>query len=130
MNRFLDMDDIQAVHRNTMETEGGGGLALRDLSLAESAAAAPQASFAGEYLHEDVFSRAAALMFSLVCNHAFVDGNKRVGTLAALVYLEENGVEAYPQAEELEEVTLRVASGRMDKDELVEWFRRLGADGI
>lgn len=67
----------------------------------------------------------AALMFSLISNHGFVDGNKRVGTLAALVFLDVNGIEAYPPADQLERVALAVAAGQMSKQELIQFWAEL-----
>ena len=118
---FLDLNDVLRIHTSTIEEEGGRH-GIRDIALVESAVAAPRASFGGEYLHPDLASMAAAYMFSLVCNHGFVDGNKRVGTLSALVFLDCNGIIAFPPAQELERITLAVAKGEMDKDELVAWW--------
>lgn len=125
---FLDLNDVLAIHQNTVEHEGGGQ-GIRDIALIESAVAAPTASFGGHYLHPDLASMTAALMFSLVSNHGFVDGNKRVGTLAALVFLEVHGIEIYPPADQLERVTLAVASGQMSKDELVGFWSSLLTPG-
>lgn len=121
---FLDLNDILATHQNTVEHEGGGQ-GLRDIALVESAVAAPSATFSGEYLHSDLASMTAALMFSLISNHGFVDGNKRVGTLAALVFLDVNGIEAYPPADPLERVALAIAAGQMSKQELVQFWAEL-----
>lgn len=119
--RFLDVNDVLAIHHDTLEHEGGG-TGLRDIALVESAVAAPMASFAGQYLHPNLASMAASLKFSLIGNHGFVDGNKRVGTLAALVFLDVNGVERFPCAEELERMALGVASGGIGKDALTRWW--------
>jgi death-on-curing protein len=124
---FLDLTDVLAIHQDTVEHEGGGQ-GIRDIALIESAAAAPTASFAGQYLHPDLASMSAALMFSLVSNHGFVDGNKRVGTLAALVFLDVNGVDAYPPADQLEQIALAVASGQMSKEELIGFWSALLSD--
>ena len=69
----------------------------------------------------------AALMFALIGNHGFIDGNKRVGTLAALVFREVNGVEGFPPAPELETVAMTVARSEMDRESLAKWWR--GFDG-
>ena len=118
---FLDLNDVLQIHTSTIDEEGGSH-GIRDIALVESAVAAPRSSFGGEYLHPDLASMAAAYMFSLVCNHGFVDGNKRVGTLAALVFLDSNGVTAFPPAEELEQITMALARGELGKDELVAWW--------
>ncbi len=82
----------------------------------------PQQRFEGAYLHRTLGSMAAAYLFHLVQNHAFVDGNKRVGVLSALVFLHVNGVKKLPAPNALQAATLRVASGTMTKRALVEWM--------
>ena len=120
--RFLSVDDVLAIQQDTIEHEGGAA-GLRDAGLLESAVLMPQQQFGGEYLHPDLAAMAAAYLFHLVQNHAFQDGNKRVGALAALVFLSANGVEALPDPDELEAATMRVARSEMAKDELTEWLR-------
>ncbi|MBX3169211.1 MAG: type II toxin-antitoxin system death-on-curing family toxin [Candidatus Eremiobacteraeota bacterium] len=121
---FLDLNDVLVIHQNTLEHEGGAQ-GIRDIALVESAVAAPAASFGGQYLHPNIASMAAALMFSLVSNHGFVDGNKRVGTLATLVFRDVNGIEVYPPAHQLERVALAVASGQMNQEELRQYWSGL-----
>lgn len=65
----------------------------------------------------------AALMFALISNHGFVDGNKRVGTLAALVFRDINGEDTFPPSEELEATAFSVARGEMSRDELADWWK-------
>ena len=120
---FLNLDDVLHIHRNTIENEGGTD-GVREIALIDSAVAAPRASFGGEYLYEDLAGMTAAVMFSLISNHGFVDGNKRVGTLAALVFRSVNGEETYPPAGLLEGVALAVASGTMGRDDLTQWWRQ------
>ena len=86
--------------------------------------ARPAMTFGGEDLYEDVASKAAALMHSLVMNHAFVDGNKRVGAHAALTFVLINGYEPTITPKELEETTFAVARGEMDVEPLTIWFRQ------
>jgi death-on-curing protein len=76
-------------HQNQIDTYGGSH-GIRDIGLLESAIAQPEASFGGQYLHADIFQMAAAYIYHLVMNHPFVDGNKRVGLEAALIFLEIN----------------------------------------
>ena len=80
---FLDADDVLEIHAAQL-AEHGGSEGLRDRGLLESAIAQPTASFGGEFLHQDIFEIAAALHFSLVSNHPFVDGNKRTALVAML----------------------------------------------
>lgn len=121
--RFLSVDDVVAIHRDTIRHEGGSA-GLRDLGLLESAVLMPQQSFGGEYLHAGLPEMAAAYLFHLCRNHPFVDGNKRVSVLAMLIFLRVNGVEELPEPDELEAVALAVAAGEMGKAELTHWMRR------
>ena len=120
---FLNLDDILQIHRDTIFTEGGGD-GIRDIALVDSAVSAPKATFGGEYLHHDLAAMTAALMFALVSNHGFVDGNKRVGTLAALVFRDVNGEDVFPPSKELEAAAFSLARGEMSRDELADWWRQ------
>lgn len=119
--RFLSVQDVLAIHENTIRHEGGLA-GLRDPGLLESAVLMPQQRFGGEYLHSGLVEMAAAYHFHLCRNHAFHDGNKRVAVLAALIFLRVNGVETLPAPDELEAVTMEVASGARSKAELTEWL--------
>ena len=120
--RFLSVDDVLAIHQNTIANEGGLA-GLRDAGLLESAVLMPQQRFEGEYLHPDLAAMASAYWFHIAQNHTFHDGNKRAAVLAALVFLSINGLELLPPPEALEEMTMRVASGEADKAESTEWMR-------
>jgi len=120
--RFLSVDDVLAIQENTIAMEGGAS-GLRDSGLLESAVLMPQQQFGGEYLHEGLAAMAAAYLFHIAQNHAFYDGNKRAAALAALVFLQVNGVDALPEPDDLERVTLSVAAGEMSKDEVTDWMR-------
>ena len=111
---FLDVDDVIELHASQLELFGGGA-GLRDQGLLESAVAQPQASFGGHLAHDGLFAMAAAYLFHLVSNHPFVDGNKRIGLIAALVFLDLNGVSIAHPTEALYELTMGVAEGRIDK---------------
>src|SRR5437879_5621549 len=88
---FLTVADILGLHERLIEVYGGQP-GVRDHGLLESAVAMPQFTFGGAPLHDDIFSMAAAYLFHIVKNHPFLDGNKRAGTAAAIVFLELNGV--------------------------------------
>jgi death-on-curing protein len=79
---FLDLDHVLRTHHSLIETYGGAE-GIRDVGLLHSAIAMPQASFGGQFLHQDLFEMAAAYLYHIVQNHAFVDGNKRTGAAAA-----------------------------------------------
>ncbi|MBN1812662.1 MAG: Fic family protein [Anaerolineae bacterium] len=81
--RYLTVEEVLEINAEVM----GGGHALRDLGLLESAVARPQASAFGVDAYPDLATKAAALLHSLVLNHAFVDGNKRTAVLSTLVFL-------------------------------------------
>ena len=121
--QFLSLNDVLLIHQSTIEHEGGAH-GVRDITLVESAVAAPMASFGGDYLHPDLGSMAAAYMFSLINNHGFIDGNKRLGTLAAMVFLDNNGVLTLPDPQELEAAAMGTARGEMNKADLVSWWRQ------
>lgn len=120
--KFLTVDRIIRIHQDQV-TRYGGSLGIRDRGGLESAAAQPEATFGGEYLHQDVFEMAAAYLFHLVQNHAFIDGNKRVGAMAAFVFLLLNGYELDAGEEAFEELTMRVARGEAEKPEIAAFFR-------
>ena|SRR5215208_2650548 len=116
---FLTVDQILQIHQDQID-QYGGSPGVRDMTLVESAAGAPSSSFGGDFLHSDIYEMAAALLFALVQNHAFIDGNKRVGTAAALVFLKVNGILMEP---EFTDLVLRVASSQAKKNEVAEYFR-------
>jgi death on curing protein len=119
---FLDVEDVLEIH--TAQLDEHGGLAgIRDPNLLDSAVAQPKAQFGGEFLNQDLFEMAAALHVSLVLNHPFLDGNKRTALLAALTFLDINGIPIDRPVPELEEITRRVAEGQVDKNELAETLR-------
>lgn len=127
--RFLSLENILHIHDNTLAEEGGSP-GIRDLGLLESAVAMPQATFAGEYLHRGLSEMAAAYLFHICQNHAFVDGNKRAAAFSALLFLALNGIEdeALPPEAELERVTLAVAEGKISKSAVADWLRALGIE--
>jgi death-on-curing protein len=119
---FLTLDDILESHLNQIDTYGGSH-GIRDIGLLESAIAQPEASFGGQYLHADIFEMAAAYLYHLVMNHPFVDGNKRVGLEAALIFLEINDESLIANDDELVELVLKTTAGQIGKREIAEFFR-------
>lgn len=81
-------------------------------------------TFDGEDLYRDMAAKSAALMHSLIANHAFVDGNKRVGAHAAVVFLSINETEIRISSDDLEEVAMSVARGELSAEQLAIWFRQ------
>ena len=121
---FLTVEDVLELHALQLERFGGSA-GLRDQGLLESGVAQPQMMFGGEFVHADLFAMAAAYLFHLVQGHAFVDGNKRVGLLAALVFLDINGISIEGDSNTLYELTLAVAEGRAGKEEIAGVLRRI-----
>ena len=120
---FLSVDVVLKIHRRVIE-EFGGAVDLRDRGLLESAVAMPQSTFGGVDLHVGMPEKAAAYHFHLCANHPFMDGNKRVAVAAAEVFLLINGYELSASDNDIEELTLGVAAGRLSKDQVIEFFAR------
>ena len=119
---FLTVAQILRLHENTIRDHGGRA-ELRDEPLFLSAVAQPEATFGGNYLHEDLFHMAAAYFFHLSQNQAFSDGNKRVGLLAMFAFLEINGYELTVPDEQLYPKLLEVSEGYCNKEELAIFVR-------
>ena len=124
---FLDFDRVVRLHRSMAETYGGE-TGLRDINLLHSAVAMPQSSFGGKFLHHDLFEMAAAYLYHIVQNHPFVDGNKRTGAAAAIIFLAMNGVNLDADEDGLVDITLRAAQGISTKAEIAEFFRSITRD--
>ena len=119
---FLTLDEVLEIHHDQLARYGGAA-GVRDLGLLQSALAQPQATFSGRFLHADLFEMAAAYLFHLVQNHAFLDGNKRAGTVAAIVFLRMNEQELKVTNDELESLVLSVAQSQVDKAAITTFFR-------
>ncbi len=119
---FLSLPDVLLAHADQIARYGGDP-SVRDMGLLESAIAQPQATFGGTFLHEFPFHMAAAYLFHIVQNHPFVDGNKRSGAVAALLFLELNNIEIDAPAGSIYEQTIAVANGLAGKLELATFFR-------
>ena len=119
---FLSLAEILQIHRDQIERYGGAS-GIRDLGLLQSALAMPAAGFGGRYLHQDLFEMAAAYLFHLIQNHPFVDGNKRTGAVAAIIFLLVNDIELEADEEDLEKVVMEVAEGNMTKAVVADFFR-------
>lgn len=122
MINFLTLDDV--LERHVVQiARYGGSAGVRDRGMLESALAQPEATFGGQFLHADLYEMAAAYLFHMVMNHPFIDGNKRTGTEADLLFLDINGLEDTASDEELVELTLSVALGQCGKKEIAQFFR-------
>ena len=121
--RYLTLGEVVELHQRLL-AQTGGASGIRELGLLESALAQPKATFDGADLHPTLVDKAAALGFALVANHAFVDGNKRIGHAAMDVFLLLNGHEIDASVDEQERLMLDVASGAVDRAALAQWLSR------
>jgi len=119
---YLTVNELLLVHARLIQSTGGSR-GLRHLGLLESAVARPQATFAGEDLYPDLWRKASALMHSLVLNHPFVDGNKRVALTATGVFLDLNGYKMAATNQEVVDFTLSVIAGDLDLEAMATWFK-------
>jgi death-on-curing protein len=121
--QFLTLDEILLIHENQLKLYGGDS-GLRDLGLLQSALNMPSAGSGDEYFHKDLYEMAAAYLFHLVKNHAFVDGNKRVGFVASYVFLRINGIQVTASDKAYEEITLDTAQSKVDKSQIAVFFKK------
>jgi len=120
---FLSLAEVLEIHRDQIERYGGHP-GIRDLGLLQSALAMPAAGFGGKYLHGDLVEMSAAFLFHIAQNHPFIDGNKRTGTVAALVFLWLNGIELEADATKLEKLVIDVAQGKAGKNTIADFLRK------
>jgi death-on-curing protein len=120
--RYLRLGEVLELHRRLIATSGGSP-GLRDLRLLEGSLAQLRQTFSGVDLYPTLIEKAAVLGFSLIKNHPFVDGNKRVGHAALEVMLMLNGYELTASKESTEAVVLAVASGTLDRQAWTEWVK-------
>ena len=120
----LTVERVREIHQQVINRFGGSD-GLRDHSLLESAISAPQATFGGESLYEDMVEIAAAYLFYLCRNHPFIDGNKRVALGACIVFLKINGFKPKADGPEWESFTLNLAASRLDRDQTTGRLRTL-----
>jgi len=125
---YLTVEEVILLHSRLIQRTGGAG-GVRDLGLLESAVARPRASFGGEDLYPDLWSKAAALMHSLIHNHPFVDGNKRTAITAMGILLELNGYELAASNEAALTFTRRVLREKMELEEMASWAPAHVAEG-
>ena len=115
---FLTLEKVLELHQDQLNVYGGSS-GIRDMGLLQSAVAMPQASFGGEYLHEDLFAMAAAYLYHLVQNHPFVDGNKRIGLLAMLAFLKNEQFEVDVPEDILYNFIIDISTSKADYDNIV-----------
>ncbi len=119
---FLGLDEVIGIHNDQIRRYGGHP-GIRDIELLKSAVAMPAACFGGDYLHTDIYEMAAAYLFHIVRNHPFIDGNKRTGAVASVVFLMMNGIELQADEDSFEKMVLSAAEGKIDKAVVAHFFR-------
>ncbi len=119
---YLTTEQVLFLHARLIE-ETGGTHGVRDLGLLLSALGKPLASFKDQDLYPDVFSKAAAMMDSLIRNHPFLDGNKRTGVMAGGLFLLRNGFQLTASNASLEALALDIAQSKVAIEEMAIWIR-------
>jgi death-on-curing protein len=125
---FLSIGEVLEIHRDQINRYGGEP-GIRDLGLLQSALAMPAAGFGGRFVHGDLYEMAAAYLFHIVQNHPFVDGNKRTGVVAALVFLALNNVVIEAEEEDFERVVRAAAEGKAGKATVSEFLKKHAQEG-
>ena len=120
--KYLSIEEILILHEYQINTYGGKA-GIQDLRMLESAVFRPQTTFDGKDLYEIVFEKAVALLFSIIKNHPFVDGNKRTGLHAAITFLELNGHDIAATDSKLVKLGLDITSNLFDEKRAVEILR-------
>ena len=120
--RYLSVSEVLEIHRQIMQ-QAGTSFGTHNLAALESAVAQPRMTFDGAELYPTFAEKAAALGFSLIQNHPFVDGNKRTGHAALETFLVLNGAELDATADEQFAVILGVAASEIGRDAFLEWLR-------
>jgi death on curing protein len=120
--RYLTVTEVLELYRQVMD-KTGGTVGILSIDALESAVAQPRATFDGKDLYPSVVEKAPALGYSLVMNHAFVDGNKRIGHAAMEVFLILNGFQVLAEIEVQEKIILDLAAGNLERDEFTHWLQ-------
>ncbi|MGA8054544.1 MAG: type II toxin-antitoxin system death-on-curing family toxin [Burkholderiales bacterium] len=120
--RYLTLGEVLALHRRIL-AESGGRPGLRDLGAIASALSQPRVSVGGQDAYPTVIDKAAALGYSLIRNHGFIDGNKRTAHAAIEVFLVMNGMELRASVDDQERFMLALAAGDVSREALAEWLR-------
>jgi len=119
--KYITLNEVIELH-DYLIAQFGGSSGIRDKGALESALAQPRATFGGIDLYPTLVEKAISLGFSLIQNHAFVDGNKRIGHLAMEIFLRMNGYKINAPINEQENIILQVASSKLGRDEFKHWL--------
>ncbi len=120
--RYLSLREILELH-DTLIVLSGGSYGIRNIGALKSAINQPRLTFDQTDLYPDLISKAAALCFSLVMNHPFIDGNKRIGHAAMETFLILNGYEIEATISEQEQLILDLATGNITRESFIKWLK-------
>lgn len=120
--QYLTLNQVLELHERVL-AQSGGEAGIRDIGSLESALAQPRMTFSGQELYSTIEEKAAAIGFSIIQNHPFIDGNKRTGHAVMEIFLVLNGFEIDASVDDQEDIVLRVASGRLNRNEFTSWLR-------
>ncbi len=119
---FLSVEEVIQIH-DELISEYGGLHGIRDMGLLVSAIEMPKSTMFGEYLHKSIFDKASAYLYHLVCNHAFLDGNKRTGAATTLIFLGQNECYLKYDRKQFEELVCSVAQSKLSKEEISKFLQ-------
>lgn len=118
---YLSMQEVVEMHKSIIASTGGA-TGIRDVAALESSLALPQTKYFGNEQYPTITEKAGILGFSIIKNHPFIDGNKRIGQMSMEAFLMFNGYELDATATEQENVILSVAAGKIEKEEFIIWL--------
>ena len=118
---FFEYEQVVKIHRSLIEKTGGMD-GIRDAQLLASALKTPFQTFGRNNLYPDILDKASQLCYSLIENHPFIDGNKRIGVHLMLLFLKLNNIEVNYSQQELIDFGLDIASGKMSKNDIKGWI--------
>ena len=121
--KYLHPKQVLYLYQQIIQ-QSGGTIGLRDEGLLESAVYRPQASFGGQDLYPDLFSKTAALGHSIISNHPFVDGNKRIGFEAMRLMLRLNGYDVHASLEAKFDFVMEIAKGKLAEQAIADWLKQ------
>lgn len=119
----IDKEMVLLIHQ-LLNEQAGGAIGVRDIGLLDSALESVFATFDGKDLYKTKEEKGARLGYNLISNHAFIDGNKRIGLHIMILFLSLNGVELFHTENELYEIGLDVATGKMPYEKLLDWVKK------
>jgi death on curing protein len=127
MMRFLSIENVVLFHEKIIK-ETGGSTAIRDRGLIESALNRAFMTYDGKDLYPNIIEKISAIVHSLICNHGFVDGNKRIGVAVMVILLKMNNIKMYYTQKELIDFGLKTAEGFMKENDILNWIKEHNKD--